>query len=585
MLLNNRTNSIQTIARTIILLFIFMTSLYSKSLKDLTITDVLVSSESNPFTTIKTVTNFNSKIFKIKVIVNPKVLKDKIFYVRLLMPNKYVTASSSEYTLENNFPTYKITKHSPKEIIISFDYKNEIPLLKMDISTQYEYDNIMGREDLLFGMAYGIMLCALLYNLAIFYFNREKSFIYYSCLQFSSISMLLVLGTPIKFFGILYQYVNIFNITLNFVLVFFILFSMHFLDTKKILPHIHKLLNFMLYVTYLDIAIIAVSKETLLYNYIPGYLPIGILILCAALIVKKGYKPAIFYICGWIVLFVCAFMAESGFFDINDTYLLHVAFPLEALIFSFALGIKIKLMEEEKKESEKLLVQQSKLASMGEMVANISHQWRQPLTHLSYVSMNLKAAYHADKLNTKYIDKKTDEINAQIEFMSNTIDDFRNFFRSDKRIEEFGILGAVKNSYSLLKAALKHYDIEVVITCEKEVFIKSYKNEFTQVIFNMLNNSKQAFEERGIQKRKIDIVIKKNKKELSILLSDNALGINEKLLSKVFEPYFTTKDEGMGIGLYMSKVIIEKHMSGKLSAKNVPKGILFEILLPLTKKN
>jgi len=566
----------------IIIILLFLTiSIYAKSLKDSIITDVFVSSNGAKFTKIYNVSNFKNKNFKLKFLIDAKVLKNEKFYLRLLMDNVHMTSSSEKYTLKNDFPIYEINKNSPNEIIVTFDYKSGMPLLKMSLYTQNEYKYIMTQEELIFGLAYGIMLCALLYNLAFFYFNRQKSFLYYSCLQFFSIGILLIIGVPIKLVSYLYQYINIFDLCVNLIIIFSILFSINFLSIKKSLPKIYKLLLFILILTYLDLIGIVFTDNTILYNYIPTYLPIAIMISSAFFIVKNGYKPAIFYIIGWMVLFLSIVIVETDYISINEAYILHFAFPIEALIFSFALGLKIKIMELEKQENEKLLIHQSKLASMGEMVANIAHQWRQPLTHLSYVNMNLKAAYDNKKLTPTYFDKKSEEMNTQIEFMSNTIDDFRNFFRTDKRVEKFGILNSIENSHDLLKAALKHYDIEVQILCEKEIFINSYKNEFTQVIFNILNNAKQAFIEKQIDNPKINITIQHTRKEVSILISDNALGINEKILNKVFEPYFTTKENGMGIGLYMSKVIIEKHMKGKLNVKNIPNGALFEISLPI----
>ena len=115
--------------------------------------------------------------------------------------------------------------------------------------------------------------------------------------------------------------------------------------------------------------------------------------------------------------------------------MLHIGIPLESLLFSFAIGFKMRQTELEKQQNETILINKSKLASMGEMIGNIAHQWRQPLTHLSYIIMNLKAAYENDKLDKKYLEKKTDEANKQIEFMSHTIDDFRNFFKISKQKE------------------------------------------------------------------------------------------------------------------------------------------------------
>ena len=321
-------------------------------------------------------------------------------------------------------------------------------------------------------------------------------------------------------------------------------------------------------------------EETILYNYIATFFPLGVMVGSAFFAVRAGNKPAVFYIIGWMVLFVCVFLVDTDIFDVNDNYMMHFAFPVEALVFSFALGYKMKLIEVEKQKNEQLLIHQSRLASMGEMVANIAHQWRQPLTHLSYAHMNLKTAYDQEKLSGQYFDKKTKEINEQIEFMSHTIDDFSNFFKTDKKMGKFGVLNTFEKTHRLLTASFKHNSIEVVVLCEKEFYVNSNENEFSQVLFNILNNAKQELIEKRIAEPIINVQIQEDKKNVILTICDNALGIDEKIIDKIFLPYFTTKDSGMGIGLYMSKVIIEQHMNGTLKVENIPNGVLFEICLP-----
>lgn len=480
----------------------------------------------------------------------------------------------------DEFPIYELSSNSPKEIIVDLDYKDSLSILQVDIFTPIEYEYIFKNEKLIYGLAYGIMFCALLYNLAFFYFNKDRSFLYYSLLQFSSITLLLIISMPIEAFYFAFEYLNIFDFTVDLVIVFSLLFTMNFLNSKKILPKIHLLLYSILILTCIDMVLILFYEKTILYDYIATFFPLGVMVGSAFFAVRAGNKPAIFYIIGWMILFVSVFLVDTDIFDVNDNYMMHFAFPLEALVFAFALGYKMKLIEVEKQKSEQLLIHQSRLASMGEMVGNIAHQWRQPLTHLSYAHMNLKTAYDQEKLSEKYFDKKTKEINEQIEFMSHTIDDFSNFFKTDKKMEKFGVLNTYEKTHRLLTASFKHNSIDVEVQCEKELFINSYENEFSQVLFNILNNAKQELIEKQIHEPIIKVHIQETKKSVLLKISDNASGIDEKIIDKIFEPYFTTKDSGMGIGLYMSKVIIEEHMNGMLKVENIPNGVLFEISLP-----
>jgi signal transduction histidine kinase len=278
-------------------------------------------------------------------------------------------------------------------------------------------------------------------------------------------------------------------------------------------------------------------------------------------------------------LFIFVFLSQSSFSDYNENYMLHIGIPLESLLFSFAIGFKMRQTELEKQQNETILINKSKLASMGEMIGNIAHQWRQPLTHLSYIIMNLKAAYENDKLDKKYLEKKTDEANKQIEFMSHTIDDFRNFFKISKQKEEFSLIECINESINLLNESFKSLDIKLNFNYTENFRIRTYKGEFAQVIFNLLNNAKDEFIKQEIKDAKIIINIIKKEENILIEIIDNAGGISEKIIKKIFEPYFTTKEKGLGIGLYMSKVIIEKNIGGKLEVENTINGAKFIIYL------
>ena len=259
----------------------------------------------------------------------------------------------------------------------------------------------------------------------------------------------------------------------------------------------------------------------------------------------------------------------------NSVYLtLNTLFVLVVIFLSLFTLFYRKLIISQKQLQN--LTYQSKLASMGEMIANIAHQWRQPLTHLSYLIMNLKTAYEKNLLSPEYFDKKANMANAQIKYLSDTIDDFRNFFRNTNQKESFSLSDSIKEVNNLLKDSFKHHNIEVELKLDENITLKAYKGEFLQVIFNILNNAKDEFLKKEIKNPKITISTYFSKNEIKIKISDNAGGIKNELLEKIFEPYFTTKDKGLGIGLYMSKIIIEKN-DGKLEAKNIKNGALFII--------
>ncbi|RYA24731.1 hypothetical protein CRU96_00975 [Malaciobacter halophilus] len=243
-------------------------------------------------------------------------------------------------------------------------------------------------------------------------------------------------------------------------------------------------------------------------------------------------------------------------------------------------ALKIK-KENEAKEKERILVHQSKLASMGEMIGSIAHQWRQPLTQLSSVLVLVELKYERGKLTLKELRESIHQSQEQIEFMSKTIDDFRNFFKPNKQKDFFSPYKSVQSALSLISSGFENYNIKVNLKFEDEVLINGYESEFSQVILNILSNSKDAFIEKEIANPIITVTISKEDKNSKIVLCDNAGGINLIPIEKVFEPYVTTKhaSSGTGIGLYMSKNIIEKSMNGSLSVSNNKNGVCFEIIL------
>jgi len=221
-----------------------------------------------------------------------------------------------------------------------------------------------------------------------------------------------------------------------------------------------------------------------------------------------------------------------------------------------------------------LLQQQSKLASMGEMIGAIAHQWRQPLNELSITIQNLKYDYEDGIVDEHYVNTFISSSKKIIMFMSHTIDDFRNFYRTDKTKETFDVKEAIQKTVFLQQAQLLNNNIEVSIIGESFT-LTSYKNELQQVILNLINNAKDALVENKITNGKIIIELANN----SIAIKDNAGGIDANIIDRIFEPYFTTKEEGKGtgMGLYMAKIIIEKNIKAKLSVANIQDGAVFRI--------
>lgn len=245
------------------------------------------------------------------------------------------------------------------------------------------------------------------------------------------------------------------------------------------------------------------------------------------------------------------------------------------------LASKVAIGIEEGKRKDKAILQQSKLARMGSMISMIAHQWRQPLTELSGVLMELETATRFKKVTDKHILNSIERSDKMIEFMSNTIDDFRNFFKPDKKKEQFSILDSCQKAINLINASLDDSNIKLVVDVKNDKEINGYPTEYSQVILNLLMNARDILVEKRVENPKITITID-TKGILSIVeLKDNAGGIKYEHFDLIFDPYFSTKDssKGTGLGLYISKLIIERNMGGELSVSNDKEGAVFKIVL------
>jgi len=237
------------------------------------------------------------------------------------------------------------------------------------------------------------------------------------------------------------------------------------------------------------------------------------------------------------------------------------------------------------REKDHILIQQSRLAAMGEMIHNIAHQWRQPLSALTLLLANIKDAKDFNELTKEYLDEEVNTGQQLIQSMSTTVDDFRDFFKPDREANEFELSHSVENALFVMEAALKNYNIVVEKNLPNGLMAYGYSNQFAQVILNILANAKEAIQVHKTAGGRIKIGLSQFGDHGILTIEDNGGGIPENALPKIFDPYFTTKDKGSGIGLYMSKMIIERNLNGKIEASNTEQGALVTITLPLLNKN
>ena len=241
--------------------------------------------------------------------------------------------------------------------------------------------------------------------------------------------------------------------------------------------------------------------------------------------------------------------------------------------------VALQKSDKELREKEQLLFTQSKNAQMGEMLSMIAHQWRQPLNAISASSISLELKYSMNVFTENDILEHTKFIQENTQKMSKTIDDFMNFFKPEEEKVDFTIKSSIEEILSLIGTQLKSRGIELIFNIENDIFIHSYKKELSHILINLITNARDAYEGNNIESKTIEIVATKENTLIIIKVIDKAGGIPTTIRDKIFNPYFTTKEQGKGtgIGLYMTKKILEEIFNGNISVENKNSGAIFTI--------
>ena len=264
---------------------------------------------------------------------------------------------------------------------------------------------------------------------------------------------------------------------------------------------------------------------------------------------------------------------------------------LELEVLNNSLEDKVQNEIAKNRDKDQQLLQQSRMAQMGEMISMIAHQWRQPLGAIAASSIDLKmkmafSSFDLDKKEgqeecTTYFDEQLSHIEEYVQGLTTTIDDFRNFYKPNKEKKNITINEPIEKSLSIIQAAAKANGVDIMIDFQSQKTLSVHDSELMQVFLNIIKNSQDNFKEKGISEGKIHISTYDTPHSVNVEICDNGGGIPEAIMIKIFDPYFSTKEEknGTGLGLYMSKTIIEEHHRGTLSAKNSNDGVCFTIMI------
>ncbi|SFP93109.1 ATP-binding protein [Hydrogenimonas thermophila] len=285
------------------------------------------------------------------------------------------------------------------------------------------------------------------------------------------------------------------------------------------------------------------------------------------------------------------FIYQSGSINIID-YNLYI---LTTIIVVFSAGMIfenqkkqeewlqqiIKREVRKNREQQLLMLQQNRLAQMGEIISMIAHQWRQPINNLALLHQLIVSKYKKNSLDDKMIEYFKTNAKQQINMMSNTIDDFRNFFKPQENKKEYYIDEVIENILNIVRQLYSRHNIKISNIQKTKYKCFGYPNSLGHAILNIINNAKDALIEKNVTEKKITITVDEKDGDITITISDNAGGIPEDIIDKVFDPYFSTKNEknGTGLGLYMTRMIITEHMNSKIFVHNSSEGAVFSIIL------
>lgn len=477
--------------------------------------------------------------------------------------------------------------------------------------TEIEYSSLA------IGLFYGIFIVIFLYNIVIYFYTRDKNYLRYLLFLVSFVFW------QMSFDGIGRTYVWekcrwMIDHGPGFWIAFSsfsaLYFGRGFLQTKGRSPKLDTVLKAMIFISFgisMVSAVLPYSK-TILINASMVILSTLLLLTAGILMIKHTHRVARFYLSGWsffllgtMIFTFNKFELIPYFYGVNHVQQIGAAF--EMIFLSWALADRVYWLQSEYidklshlnetlsdkvaqslaevRKKDELFVQQSRLAALGEMIEQIAHQWRQPLNTLSLINQNLYFKRHLGECNESCYETSHEQFQEHLQYMSKTIDDFRNYYKMDKHKEPEDIAEVAEIALRLSAVLLNDAKIQGRIDNKSTKKVVLAKNEMIQVFMNLIKNAHDAILERHIDSGEISITIFEVEGFLEIWVEDNAGGIDKSIMDKIFTIYFTTKpaNQGTGLGLHMCRYIIEESFGGSIRVENTGKGAKFIIQLPIDK--
>lgn len=548
----------------------------------------------------------NSSVNKLLVVDNPNINLLNLYNQKGKAYNVVKSGLFNRVTFKNKlFYSFPINLDPNESTTYYLEAIQEMHSMHFTLSLQDKdiyYDNEFNHQAILI-IFFSALSVILIFNLILFTLTKESLNFYYVFFVFTLFIYYLSFTGMTSYF--MPQNINVikFQATMHIFYTSLLLFSVLLFVSKFLsIPKNH--------IITIVFKIFTILLSLMLLLNIFGYKTLEITVTLALLgafsliliglhflIVFKTKNSKYFFFVWTIPLsgFIYITLYDLGVINSVIPYTFELSVFIEKLLFSSILitqvyGLKnekielsLQLLAEQKSqlEKDKVLLRQSKLASMGKMMRNITHQWRQPLSEINAVTMNIDANFHINKLTSQTLEDDISRIENLTEYMSQTIENFNSYFKPNKQLEEKSLEIIVNTALNLTDSIIKSNKIKVSLDIQNQSIIKVYTGELLQVLLVLIKNSIDALENISENTKTIKITVKKENDKHSISVEDNGGGIHEENIDKIFDPYFTTKSEsnGTGIGLYMSKMLIQESMNGELKVQNTQSGAKFTILL------
>ncbi len=518
-------------------------------------------------------------------------ISDKIYY------DNYNNISIENRVGNMLYYEVKLEPKEEKTIYINIHANSQL-FFEISISDIKNYTQNIIDTNYLFVFILGLLIAQGIYYLFLYLLTPYREYLFFSMFIFS------VALWSFYVYGGLAHYMHIYGksgYAINAILfvapIFTILlFKTIFLTNdnfKKIRLLLNTLLYFLTLLTFIQMLTnTSFISDVSLTRYGPYlYLPQMFILFTVSLYMYfKRVALVSYFLIGYSASIIGAIIA-SGFFlgllPYNDFTFYANSFTtfIESILFSILLAYRVKNLNSlAQQKDHKINLQNHKIIAMSEVIDNIAHQWRQPLSSINALVISTIIKLQQHNIANKTIEEKLDKIMTTTAYMSKTISDFQEVYSDSKEKKIFNVKKLVENTLSIISSSLTNNNINLVLDLNENIDIKNYPNEFQQALLVFINNSKDAMRMNNISNPKIEISLQEKDKNIILKICDNGGGIKEDIIKDIFNPYFTTKhkSEGTGLGLYMSKMIIENSMNGKLYVENIEKGVCFSIELKKT---